>query len=108
MTSPLDAPFLTPLIDYTASKREVYLHVMILLLKISLSRSLLLVESPHRPITSNGLPSWVPDWMTDQSLCARSIFLASTVPGASVTGNNSSDESGQRGPLHVPWTILAF
>lgn len=44
--------------------------------------SLLWVESPQRPITGNELPSWVPDWTTEQSLCAWSILAASTLGSA--------------------------
>jgi hypothetical protein len=88
MTSPL----LEPLIDYTASKSELYISVMTLFLQYKIFSSFLLVESPHRPITSEALPSWVPDWTTDQSLCARAIFMASTVSAISAAGNKTSNE----------------
>jgi hypothetical protein len=86
------SPLLEPLIDYTASKRKLYISVMMLFLQYKVFGSFLLVESPHRPITSEALPSWVPDWTTDQSLCAHSIFIASTVSATSAAGFKTSNE----------------
>ena len=95
MTSPL----LAPLINYAASKREIYISVMMLFLQYKVFSSFLLVESPDRPIsaiTPDVLPSWVPDWTTDQSLCARSIFMASTVSAISTAENKPSNEFWMR------------
>jgi hypothetical protein len=93
MTSSRLALLSTPLIDYTASEREIYTRVIKLLLPLELADTpWLLVESPHRPVNSKELPSWVPDWMTDQSIGGRLIYFASTISGISATRNEPSNK----------------
>jgi hypothetical protein len=60
-------------IDYAASKHTIYTNMMKVLLEAQY-RSLLWLDSPDHPITSEELPSWVPDWTTDQSIYARSLL----------------------------------
>ncbi|KAL5329554.1 hypothetical protein ACEPPN_003068 [Leptodophora sp. 'Broadleaf-Isolate-01'] len=59
-----------PLIDYNMSKRATYTATM---QSIFERDALLLVESPQRPISSMELPSWVPDWTTQQTLLAMHL-----------------------------------
>lgn len=68
------------LVDYRLTKRDVYTSAMKQILSNQNLTSLLQVQSPDRPITSLGLPSWVPDWTTEQDYFSKTTMFAN-IPG---------------------------